>query len=59
MKRVLEAAVFMGLGAIMGALAQAAGQIEQDRQARQEFCVPLYDQPGIERVQCDPIDGAK
>lgn len=58
MKRLFEAAVFLGLGAMLGALAQAASQLDQERE-RPSYCVPLYDMPGVERVQCDPVDGAR
>lgn len=59
LKRAISGAIIFALGAMVGALTQAASELEQEHQARQEFCVPLYDQPGIERVQCDPIDGAR
>lgn len=58
MKRTIEALIFTAFGAMLGALAQAGAEMKAESQGR-EFCVPLYDQPGIERVQCDPVNGAR
>lgn len=62
MKRLLEAVILLAVGAILGALAQAAAQLDQERE-RPSYCSTLYDQsteaPGVERVTCDPVDGAR
>lgn len=59
LKRILTATMLIGLGFMGGALTQAASEVQQEREARTEYCVPLYDMPGIERVRCDPLDGAR
>lgn len=57
MRRTFAHAVSLLSGAALASLTWAFFYPDQPcaHEARREFCVPLYDMPGVERVRCDPL----